>query len=141
MNRRKVGEEYDDVVLTNENLMELLETKYPFMFGIDISTDIIHTSEKSVFTFTLKWPFETYSKLTDNDTYDPNKEYFTFKEDKYTKIKVSESLFISLKDTLYILNDDLDTVWGEKAYDYLNDQPEEPCITFEIVINASQYLE
>lgn len=137
----KIGDELDGEILNNKNFFELLNKKYSFKFSTGISKDIIHTNEKSVFSFSLVWPYETYIKLPDGSLFDKEKEYFMLNEENFTKIELNSTTFEENKDNIYILNDENDTLWGSKAYDFKQLNPDIPAIKLEIIINATQYIE
>lgn len=136
-----VGEEYDGIVLTNSNILDVLNDKYTFTFGIDISKDVIKTNESSIFQFSLVWPFETYIPLEESEEYNEDEDYYILNGEEYEKTSINETNYNSKKDSLYKLNDEKDTLWGNKAYEFKEENPDTPCVRIEMMINATQYIE
>lgn len=133
-----VGENYNGEILTSEKILELLKEKYPFKIDFNIDKNIIYNEETSIFKFSLTWPFETYKKST---SYSSEKEYYIQEDDEYKRVNITAENYEEYKDNLYELNDEEDTFWGSKAYDFKNENKESPCIKLEVMINANQYLE
>ena len=118
----------------------MLTTKFPFKFNFSISKELVKSGENSSFSVELVWPFETYKSVGEID-YDPSSEYYILKDDKYIREYVTKEEFDSIKESLYILNDDEDTYWGEKSTTYKSENPDKSCIELKIEINASQFIE
>lgn len=136
----KEGDVLDGKTLTSDDLLNMLTDAYPFKFAFNVDKPIINTGEKSTFTAGLTWPFETHLKVTDTDTYSDNVEYYTLVDGSYILTSVSAATFDALKDTLYYTNDIEDTKWGEAAFNFINTNPDAPCIELIIKVNASQYV-
>lgn len=137
----KVGEEYEGEILTSDSLLELINEKYTFDFDMSISKKIIKTNETSIFNFTLTWPFETFIQVENDASFSESTEYYEMDGEEYKRIYVNESEYDVNKSHLYVLNDVKDTYWGAKAYEFKEQNPDEPCIKIEVIINASQYIE
>ena len=133
----KVGDLYQGENLTSEKIYEILKTKYPFKMDFQIDNPIIYNEQTSIFKFSLLWPFETYIKTTN---FEKDKEYYILDNDTYKKVILTEEEF-NLQENIYELNDEEDTFWGTKSYEYKNKNPDDPCIKLEIMINANQYTE
>lgn len=135
----KVGEIYEEEILTSETLMNIIKEKYPFKMSFEIDKDLIYHDETSIFNFSLSWPFETYIK---NDSeYTSDMDYYILENNEYQKISITEEEYDLKKDDLYILNDQEDTYWGIKSHEYKNRYPEEASISIEIIINANQHVD
>lgn len=134
----KVGDIKDDKVLTSEDLQNYLTSNYPFIFNVSVDKSMIASGESSKFSFTLNWDYETY--VTPKN-YIENIEYFIKNNDHYEKVIINQENFDENKSNLFILNDEEDTLWGEKAYRFINENDGIPCIELSIEINASQFLD
>lgn len=136
-----IGDTYEGETITSEYLLNKLTNSYPFKFKLNISDEIVESGENSTFSVELEWDFETYIKLSEEATFDPTLEYFVLDDGKYIQETVNKDNFIDNKNQLYILNDDEDTYWGEKATSFMSENPDKSCIELKIEINASQYLD
>ena len=125
-------------MLDATNMADILNTKYPFKFNfgfVSTANDTASTALQSViipkfgdtgnatnFRANISWPYETYIKVDNADTFNDKLDYYTKSGSTYTKANVTASNFDTLKSTLYYANDIEDTYWGNKAGEYYKEQ-------------------
>ncbi len=90
-----LGDNLLDTITGNDNILNYLETGYPFKVKISSSSDAIEVNGQEQINIEISWPYESG-------------------------------------------DDELDTYWGNKAYDYHNANPDSPSIVLVIKISASQ---
>ena len=149
-------------LLDQNNMADILITKYPFKFNFGFvpnENDVTSTAEPykiiaklgdtgnaTHFRANLSWPYETYVKVGNADTFNDHYDYYTKSGSTYTKATVSASNFDDLKSTLYYANDEEDTYWGNKAAEYYKEQSgsysAEDIISVKltVVVHAEEYL-
>ncbi len=150
------------ILLDQTNVVSALATKYPFkfIFGFvanenDTTTaavpDIIlskygETGNSTNFRANISWPYETYIKVQNSDTFNDSYDYFTKSGTTYTKVAVTTADFDTLKSDLYYANDIEDTYWGNLAGEYYKEQSgsysaeDIVSVKMTVVVHAEEYL-
>ena len=149
-------------MLDATNMADILNTKYPFKFNFGFVSTANDTTSDSVpsiiipkfgvdgnstnFRANISWPYETYIKVQNADTFNDKLDYYTKSENTYTKSNVTIANFDTLKSTLYYANDIEDTYWGNKAGEYYKEQRNtyaaEDIISVKltVVVHAEEYI-
>lgn len=138
----QVGATYEGQILTSAKIIEILEDKYPFKFGFNVKNNVITPGTNTKFVVDLHWDFETYKKVNPDDYYSEVRDYYVYENDKYVPIEILDAdTYNNKKSTLYFANDVEDTKWGEAAYEFMEENPDEPCVSLTLQVNAVQHLE
>lgn len=56
---RIFDDEYSSSDYDSDALLEILNTKYPFIVDFSVSNSVVNTGKSTAFTFTLNWPYES----------------------------------------------------------------------------------
>lgn len=91
---RIMDDNYDSNSYTSDELLEILETKYPFKLTFGVENDEVGTGESSEFKFDLTWAYESGNDRLDT-TY--GKKSTTWKENNSDKsqIEVNVKIIVS----------------------------------------------
>lgn len=124
-----------DVNLNQNGVLD----KFPFVFNLGTGEIVLQSGHTTEFSTSVSWTYE-------DDQYFPADDYYGFQEDftyytkngsDYEEAEVTASTYPSLKSTLYVYKDDLDTYFGEQCGVYQN-STSKPCITFTMKYIATQ---
>lgn len=124
--------ELDDIVLFGESvrfknniskqeLSKFFNEHYPFLVNTSFTNNIILRNSSEKFLFSINWPYNSsnsYYKIDNFYQYNPNLTYYTFSNNKYNVAKVDENNFDSLRNTLYLAKDDVDSFFGVECGKY-----------------------
>ena len=149
-------------LLTQNNVADFINNKYPFKFNfgfVATANDTTTAAQPSViipkggqagnstnFRANISWPYETYVKVGNADTYNDSYDYYTKSGTTYTAATVTAATFDTLKSTLYYANDVEDTYWGNRAGEYYKSQSgsysAEDIISVKmtVVVHAEEHL-
>lgn len=137
-----VGDLVDGKELTAADIIKIIEDTYPFTFGYDFDDDVLDPGESTNFNVNVVWPYESYTKVSADDTYDELQDYYISTNGRYVSFRVaSAAAFNTNRANLYYSNDLLDTTWGENANKYIKENPNTPCISLVLQVDAVQYIE
>ncbi len=124
-----------EVNLNQANVLD----KFPFVFNLGTGEIVLQAGHTTEFSTSVSWTYE-------EDKYFPADDYYGYQEDftyytnngsDYEETEVTSTTYPSLKSTLYVYKDDLDTYFGEQCGEY-QDSTSKPCITFTMKYIATQ---
>lgn len=123
------------------DLKDLVNNYFPFKIDFAKSKDILLSGgDRAQFVISVKWAYESddaFYKLNHLYEYVPSITYYdsSFKEDS----TVNASNFKRKVDSgLYIESDDGDSYWGKKAYKFIKESNNKPCLTLKLKLTVSQ---
>lgn len=128
---------------TNEDILKLMESYYPFTIKMSSTADKLAPGENLKFEFELFWLFEDgnkYYKLNQLYEYDPSFVYYTYSNNTYEVVEVDETTYPTLRDQLYLQKDDADSYFGQKCAEYEAESGEK-CVSVDVKLNVSQLNE
>ena len=123
----------------NLNEADVLK-KFPFEFQLPTGEIDLDAGDETDFNTTISWTYED-EQYFKNDAYyggfQPDFVYYTKNGDDYEETEVTASTYETLKDSLYIYKDDIDTFFGQECGEYQNSTGK-ACITFKVTYKATQ---
>lgn len=121
-------------------IIDALENDYPFKVIFSATKIQLDNVDSSDFTVQIVWPFEEtnkYYKVIPLMPFTPDYDYYTKSGTTYTKADVTVANYASLRNSLYMTKDDIDSYIGEYCGDYENDYSD-TCFNFVVSIRAVQ---
>ena len=121
-------------------ISQALENNYPFKVQFSSTKIILDNVDSADFTIRIYWPFEEtnkYYKVIPLLPFTPDWDYYTLSGSTYTKATVTPSNYDSLKSTLYMKKDDIDSYIGEYCGTY-EATHSDTCFNFTVSLKAVQ---
>lgn len=125
--------------MTEEEKEELLTTVLPLTIEYNIGSTTINQSSQSSFSINVNWEYEadTYYKVPSIFDYSYDLTYYTRSGSTYTEVEVNSSTYETLKDSLYLAKDDIDSYIGETC-GYYQTSNNKSCLTLKGELVAEQ---
>ena len=118
-----------------------LQSTYPFEISVVPSKNNLGTNDNLSLSINVKWDYEStdplYFKVQDFYDFDEGFTYYVLNEETYTPVDVTSTNYASLKSTLYLEKDDVDTFFGEKCGAY-EDSTSKPCLELDLLLQVQQ---
>ena len=114
--------------------------KFPFEFQLPTGEIDLDAGDETDFNTTISWTYEDEQYFKNDDYYggfQPDFVYYTKNGDDYEETEVTASTYETLKNSLYIYKDDIDTFFGQECGEYQNSTGK-ACITFKVTYKATQ---
>ena len=114
--------------------------KFPFEFQLPTGEIDLDAGDETDFNTTISWTYEDEQYFKNDDYYggfQPDFVYYTKNGDDYEETEVTASTYETLKNSLYIYKDDIDTFFGQECGEYQNSTGK-ACITFRVKYIATQ---
>lgn len=108
--------------MTEAQKEELLRTLLPLTIEYAFANTVVNQSHNSSFTISVNWEYEsnTYYKVPSVFQYDDELTYYTRSGNNYIEATVTSGNYNTLKNSLYLYKDDIDSYIGEKCGEYQN---------------------
>ena len=121
--------------LTEANVLN----KFPFTFELPSGEIVLAAGAETDFTSTISWTYEEDKYFPADDFYGYQEDfiYYTKSGSNYIETEVTSETYNSLKSTLYVYKDDIDTYFGEECGTYQNSSGK-ACITYKVRYIATQ---
>ncbi len=123
----------------NLNEADVLK-KFPFEFQLPTGEIDLDAGDETDFNTTISWTYEDEQYFKNDEYYggfQPDFVYYTKNGDDYEETEVTASTYETLKNSLYIYKDDIDTFFGQECGEYQNSTGK-ACITFKVTYKATQ---
>ena len=133
------GEELLTGNLTEAQKEELLTTVLPLTIEYQLGNTTINQSSQSSFTVKVNWEYEanTYYKVPSIFGYSNDLTYYTKSGSTYNEAEVNSTTYNSLKDSLYLAKDDIDSYIGETC-GYYQSANNKSCLVLKGELVAEQ---
>lgn len=127
---------------SNEEILEMFEKVYPFTITMSATRESLKPNEKLDFVFNLFWTYEEenkYFQLNELYDYDSSINYYTYANNVYSVLDVTENNFTNLRNSLYVEKDDADSFFGNKCAIY-EAETGQKCINVIVELKVEQML-
>ncbi len=108
--------------MTEAQKQQLLRTLLPLTIEYEFGSTQLDQLDNSSFTISVNWEYENsfYYKVPSVFTYSDDVTYYTISGGTYNEATVTSANYDSLKNSLYLAKDDIDSYIGEKCGIYQN---------------------
>ena len=103
--------------MTEEEKQAALVNQLPLTIDYEFTNTVVNQSRNSSFTINVNWEYENskYYKVPSVFEYDSDLTYYTRSGANYTEQAVTSATYNSLKNSLYLYKDDIDSYIGERC--------------------------
>lgn len=114
------GQELLTSGMTEAQKQDFLTNQLPLIISYTFGNTVVNQSSNSSFSITVNWPYENtnYYKVPSVFNYDSDLTYYTKSGSTYNEATVTSSTYNSLKNSLYLEKDEIDSYIGEKCGEY-----------------------
>lgn len=126
--------------ISRNQLNDYFIEHYPFIVTTKFSNNVILRNTSETFFFNINWPYtsnNSYFKIDNFYKYNPNLTYYTFSNNTYNVAKVDQNNFDTLKNTLYLSKDDVDSFFGVECGKY-KEKTGSTCLTVHMKLIVEQ---